>query len=286
MKKIFILSLLLSVFLSGCGESIFEAGSNKETTAAKEDTLDFNFITGNCKPVISHFNSIDGTGAKLNTNETVMFLSALLECGGFSVLNGVSAFGKLESGDMYSVAAAMAGIGNISTSALQGITSYYKKAAVVCTNKKGTETGVENINVDANIATLCGFNGMIGTTLSLSELIAGVSGSTDLTISEQGFQEALTDIVDIDTKANSFFIENPNYTTELTNILDSVITMPDSVSSILGDTTAMVEEYKSQPYDEGTNKVSETKLKAFLKLMQTGTESGIDFDNEDNENDI
>lgn len=285
MKKVFILSLLLSVFLSGCGESIFEAGSNKETAAAKEDTLDFNFITGNCKPVISHFESIDGTGVKLNTNETVMFLSALLECGGFSVLNGVSAFGNLESGDMYSVAAAMAGIGNISTSALQGTTSYYKKASEVCTNKqalsKNSESGSENTYVDVNIATLCGFNGMIGTTLSLTELIAGVTGVETLTISKQGFQEALTGITDLNKSADKFFTNNLTYTTELTNILESVTTMPDSVSSILGDTTAMVDEYKSQLYDN-TGKVSADKLKAFLSVMQSGT----DFDNEDNENDI
>lgn len=268
MAKHILLSLFLIFFIAGCGESVFEAGSNKNTNAAKEDTLDFNFISGNCSPVISHFDNIDSTGALLNNRETIMYLSSLLECGGFNIINGIGAFTENNNGDIYTAAGAMVGLKSVDANTLSLMNTFYVKASKVCQTKLTNNTS--NNTIDPNIAALCGFTGMIGTTLSLTELIAQVSGSTNIEFSEAGYNNALSGI-DINKNMDAFLGQHPEYVDNLSDILDSVSSLPQGVEEIVGDTSAVVEEYKQLLYDENTGKVSKDKLKLFLQEMQSGT---------------
>ncbi len=268
MVKNIILTLFLIFFIAGCGESIFEAGSNKTTNAAKEDTLDFNFIAGNCSPVISHFDSIDSTGALLNIRETIMYLSSLLECGGFNIINGIGAFTENNNGDIYTAAGAMVGLKSVDANTLSIMNAFYIKASKICQTK--LSNNISNNTLDPNIAALCGFTGMIGTTLSLTELIAQVSGSNHIEFSESGYNNALSGI-DINKSMDVFLEEHPEYIENISSILDSVSSLPQGVEEIVGDTSAVVEEYKQLLYDENTGKVSKDKLKLFLQEMQSGT---------------
>lgn len=268
MAKYILLSLFLMVFIAGCGESIFEIGSNKNTNAAKEDTLDFNFIAGNCSPVIAHFDNIDSTGARLSTRETIMYLSALLECGGFNIINGIGAFTENNNGDIYSVTGSMVGLKSVDVNTLNALNQFYIKASKICQTKLSNSMFGDTI--DPNITALCGFTGMIGTTLSLTELIAQVSGSNNIEFSEEGYNNVLSGI-DVNKNVGVFLGENPAFIDNLTGILDSVSSLPEGVASIVGDTSAVVEEYKQMLYDENTGKVSEDKLKAFLQEMQSGS---------------
>lgn len=264
MAKYIFLPLFLMIFISGCGESVFEAVSNKNTYAAQEDTLDYNFIAGNCSSVISHFDNIDSTAALLNNRETFMFLSSLLECGGFNIINGIGAFTENTS-DIYLAAGAMVGLKSVDINKLSYMNTHYVKASKICQNKLTL-----NNQQDKNIAALCGFTGMIGTTLSLSELIAQISGSSNIELSEQGYYNALSG-TNISENLDLFLEQNPEYIDNLSVVLDSVSSIPQSVEEIVGNTSIVVEEYKQLLYDENTKKVSKDKLKLFLQQMQTDT---------------
>lgn len=270
MKKFYCyLFLCLSVlWVYGCGESIYESAGDRKAKEAQQDALDFDFINGNYGKIVDYYNSIDNTAKSLNDRETYMFLNSLLGLGGFNVLNGLDAFTNNQNGsaspDVYSSAGAMIGISNISKEELKVKTSIFNQAVVICNNKGGRDMQGNLVITDENIATLCKFTGLIGTTMNVSGIISNLTTNNSLEISQQGFQKALSN-VDISQNIDSILTQEA--LDLMTDTVNCVLIQNDKLNGVIGDTSSMIDEYKMQLMDN--NKVSKEKLKNLILKFQT-----------------
>lgn len=269
MKKFYgYLFLCLSVlWVYGCGESIYESAGDRTAKEAQQDALDFDFINGNYGKIVDYYNSIDNTAKSLNDRETYMFLNSLLGLGGFNVLNGLDAFANNQNGsaspDVYSSAGAMIGISNISKEELKVKTSIFNQAVVICDNKGIHSNGVFSIS-DENIATLCKFTGLIGTTMNVSGIISNLTTNNSLEISQQGFQNALSN-VNISQNIDSILTQEA--LDLMTATVNCALIQNDKLNGVIGNTSSMIDEYKTQLMDN--NKVSKEKLKNLILSFQT-----------------
>ena len=79
-----VLFLLMFVFLLsfyGCGDSIYSDAADTGTYEAKQDQLDFDFISNNCAPVIDYYNNVDSSGASLTRDQALlMYMEWLQPC--------------------------------------------------------------------------------------------------------------------------------------------------------------------------------------------------------------
>lgn len=267
-----ILYLLLFVFtvsLYGCGESIYSDAADTSAKEAVQDQVDFDFISNNCAPVMSYYNSIDSTGASLSRDDAFKFLSAILYCGGFNVIGGIDMVSKAGTSDVYGVVAAMLGISEVTTENLKSISPYYSKAVNICGTRK-TIAENNNTTLDNSTASICGFAGMIGSAVNVSSLISSIAGDNiSIEISENGFQQALEQI-DINTAVDEFLAnaENDTYLEELTLTLNTAFDSLSSMESLVGGSVDMVNEIKSSLLDEVTNQVSADKLKEYITSIK------------------
>lgn len=275
-----ILYLLLFVFtvsLYGCGESIYSDAADTSAKEAVQDQVDFDFISNNCAPVMSYYNSIDSTGASLSRDDTFKFLSAILYCGGFNVIGGIDMISKTGTSDVYGVVAAMLGVSEVTTENLKSISPYYSKAVNICGTRK-TIAENNNTTLDNSTVSLCGFAGMIGSAVNVSSLISSIAGNNiSIEFSENGFQQALSQI-DINTAVDNFFANTENSSSYIDNLTLSVNTAIDSLTSmesLIGGSVDMVNEIKTSLIDEVTNQVSEDKLKEYLTSIKESQNNNI-----------
>ena len=226
----------------------------------------YDYITGKCAPVVDYYRKIDVTGISLSNREATMYISSLLECGGFNYLNIIKAFeGQI---DYIKTIAYIVGVHDASFQQLDVITKIFDQATTICINR--SVDNATNINsVDHNIATLCSSAGFVGTFINLSELVAGVSNLDNITISAQGFKTALEG-VDINTKLDVFLSENPLFISEITNTMNVFVNLSSKLEKLTGeDLKPLLEKYTSYLYDEN-KKISRERLHNFLTLAQSG----------------
>lgn len=261
-----ILALLLTLIVAGCGDSMYEIGGNKSADVSIEDQVKFDYITGKCAPVVDYYRKIDVTGISLSNREATMYISSLLECGGFNYLNIIKAFeGQI---DYIKTIAYIVGVHDASFQQLDVITKIFDQATTICI-KRSVDNATNINSVDHNIATLCSSAGFVGTFINLSELVAGVSNLDNITISAQGFKTALEG-VDINTKLDVFLSENPLFISEITNTMNVFVNLSSKLEKLTGeDLKPLLEKYTSYLYDEN-KKISRERLHNFLTLAQSG----------------
>ncbi len=272
---LYLLLFFFTVSLYGCGESIYSDVDNTASQEAKQDQLDFDFISNNCAPVMSYYNRIDPTGASLSRDDAFKFLSAILYCGGFNVIGGIDMVSKAGTSDVYGVVAAMLGISEVTSENLKAISPYYLKAVDICGIRK-TIAEDNNTTLNNSTASICGFAGMIGSAVNVSALISSIAGDNiSIEISENGFQQALEQI-DVNTAVDGFLAnaENDSYLEELTLTLNTAIDSLSSMESLVGGSVDMVNEIKSSLLDEVTNQVSAYKLKEYITSIKESQNNG------------
>lgn len=283
MKKSFfyLLVFIMTVSIYGCGDSIYGGVDNNGSHVAKQDQIDFDFISNNCMPVIAHYDSIDPTGAVLSRDDAFKYLSALLYCGGFNIIGGIDMVNKVGTSDVYSVVAAMLGISQVTTSHLSALSPYYVKAVNICS----VRDNISQLNytvLDNSTASICGFAGMIGSAVNVSSLISSIAGNNAaIEFSENGFQTALEQI-DINTAVDNFLsnTENDTYLQDLTLSLDTALDSLSSMESLLGGSAAMVGDIKDILYDNATNQVSIDTLKAYITSIKENSNNDNSSDNQ------
>ena len=91
MKRLYLYFLLIVLisFIYGCGESIYSDVDNNYSAAAKQDQIDFDFISNNCAPVMAYYESVDSTAATLSRDDAFKYLCSVLYCGGFNIIGGI-----------------------------------------------------------------------------------------------------------------------------------------------------------------------------------------------------
>lgn len=274
-KVLYLLLFVFSLCLYGCGESVYSGVDNTGSLEAKQDQIDFDFISNNCTPVMDYYNSIDATGASLSRDDTFKYLCAILYCGGFNVIGGIDMVNKAGTSDVYGVVAAMLGISEVTSENLASIRPYYLKAVDICSIRDALAQD-NNTSLDNSTASVCGFAGMIGSAVSVSSLISSISADNlPIEISETGFQQALEQ-VDINTAVDNFLnnAENEEYIEDLTLSLNTAFDSLSSMEGLLGGSIDMVNEIKSSLLDEVSNQVSADKLKAYITSIKESQDSG------------
>ncbi len=255
MKKFNVFLIVLTLFLyAGCSEM--------ETSSAKQDKLDFQFIKGDYNAVVSHFDNIDKTGKILSDKDAYLYISSILGQGGFNALNGITAFTENGTTDIYATAGAMMGKTSFTKEEIESRLLVFQKAVDICNNRGVLDNGSLVIN-DSNISTLCTFTGMISTSVNLGAVIAQLDPNlANIDLSKTGFQDALAN-VDLNSPEIDKILSD-EYINNLTNVLNCAFTQNDTVNNILGDTAPMLDEYKQQLFDNKTNKVTQDKVKQLI----------------------
>ncbi len=267
-----VLYLLLFVFLFslyGCDENLYSDIDNNGSYAAKQDQLDFEFISNNCAPVMNYYNRVDPTGAVLSRDDAFKFLSAVLYCGGFNIIGGIDMAGKTGTSDVYGIVAAILGISEVTSESLNAISPYYLKSVNICYIRNILAKD-NNTTLDKSTASICGFAGLIDSVINVSLLISSIAGTNiPIEISKNGLQQTLEQI-DVNAAVDEFLAnaENNAYLEELTLALNIAFDSLSSMENILDGSTDMVNEMKDSLLDEVTNQVSADKLKEYITSIK------------------
>lgn len=191
MKKITLLPFitLILVFISGCGESIYEGAADTTTSAAVTDQLDFDLISGSCQSVINYYDSQITSKTVLSDNDLYKYVSALLNCSGFNVVNGIDSIVTNGGSDIYKTAGALMGVTKIDMNTSASLQSSYDKAIKACFDRK-TELLKNNLTLNETNMTLCGLAGMMGSIVNMSAMMLNTSGggASVLELSQTGFE--------------------------------------------------------------------------------------------------
>lgn len=191
MKKITLLPFitLILVFISGCGESIYEGAADTTTSAAVTDQLDFDLISGSCQSVINYYDNQITSKTVLSDNDLYKYVSALLSCSGFNVVNGIDSIVTNGGSDIYKTAGALMGVTKIDMNTSASLQSSYDKAIKACFDRK-TELLKNNLTLNETNMTLCGLAGMMGSIVNMSAMMLNTSGggANILELSQTGFE--------------------------------------------------------------------------------------------------
>lgn len=276
MKRLYsyFLVVVLISFIYGCGESIYSDVDNNYSAAAKQDQIDFDFISNNCAPVMAYYESVDSTAATLSRDDAFKYLCSVLYCGGFNIIGGIDMVEKAGTSDVYRVIASMLNISTVNTETLQSLIPYYSKAVTICDTRDNISR-LDNTTLDTSTASVCGFAGMISSAVNVSSLISSISG-TDIELSEQGFIDALNQ-VDVSTSVDEFLAnaENDEYINNLSDSVNIILDSTSAMENLLGGSTSMVNDIRDNLIDAATGKVTSEKLKSYLLSIQnsSGSES-------------
>ncbi len=191
MKKATLLSFItiILLFFSGCGESIYEGAADKSTSAAVIDQLDFDLIRGTCQSVINHYDSQLSGDIVLSDDDLYKYVSALLSCSGFNVVNGIDSILTNGGSDIYKTAGALMGVNVIDMNLSASLQSSYDKAIKACFDRR-TELLKDNNKLNETNMALCGLAGMMGSIVNMSAMMLNTSGggANTLEFSQTGFE--------------------------------------------------------------------------------------------------
>lgn len=266
---LYMLLFFFVVITYGCEESIYSDVDDTHTQVSKQDKLDFDFVNGKCAPVIAYYDGVDSTGAALSRDDAFKYINAILQCGGFDVMRGVDMINNTNTSDVYDLAASMLGVSSATANVLADMNTYYSKAVNICRVRQ--EIAKRNNTVlDDSTATVCGFAGMVGSVSNISLLVGSITGK-QITISEEGFKEALNGI-DVNSTIDDFLekAENDAYLDNLTEALNTAFDGMTSMEDILSGSESMVNDVKSNLFDEN-DKTSSDKLKSYLESMKNNS---------------
>lgn len=191
MKKVKLLPFItiILLFISGCGESIYDGAADKSTSAAVTDQLDFDLIRGSCQSVINHYDNQVSSNIILNDDDLYKYVSALLSCSGFNIVNGIDSILIDGGSDIYKTAGALMGITVIDMNKSASLQSSYDKAIKVCFDRR-TELEKNNLKLTETNTTLCGLAGMMGSIVNVTAMMLNTSGggANTLELSQTGFE--------------------------------------------------------------------------------------------------
>lgn len=265
MKKILplIMSFILIIFISGCGESMFAAGGNDQSPEAKESIIIKAFMDKDYDKILSLYSNNYST---FSNEDAYNYVSALLGKGGFDILNGIDYFLGSNQGstdDMYSMFYTLIGI-NDTTANSQNLINHAKRffdeAAIVCntvscirlggqftTNPDGTtscsvKAADSTINsLDNNTAFVCSLSGGFGTVTNVSNTVKNLAEKADLNLdgidltSQAGLSEVINQLQTQSNLESTIQQLTDNDIKDLANTLNNLNSNISNLESIVGD---------------------------------------------------
>lgn len=269
----YILSAVLGIpflFLTGCGESIYDGAADTTTNEAVSDQVDFDLIEGRCQPVITYYDDRINSGIVLSDSDIYKYVSAILTCSGFDVIGGIDSILTNGGSDIYMTAGALMGIKFMDMNTATSLQSYYDKAISVCYDRK-VELEKEGLALDKTNTTVCGLAGMMGSIVNMSAMMLNTSGggANLLELSETGFENFANNEIDATLAGQSlgsYVKQKDDFLMMLNNGLTVGEDGADAIGSLMGqnDFGSVLGDLASQLRDSSGN-ITEESLLNYLK---------------------
>ena len=254
------------LFLTGCGESIYEGAADTTTNEAVSDQVDFDLIDGRCQPVISYYDNRINSGIVLTDNDMYKYISAILTCSGFDIIGGIDSILTTGGSDIYMTTGALMGIKLMDMNTATNLQSNYDKAISVCYNRK-IELEKEGLTLDKTNTTVCGLAGLMGSIVNMSAMMLNTSGGGGnlLELSETGFENFTKDEIDATLAAQSlgsYVKQKDDFLMMLNNGLTIGEDGIDAIGSLMGqnDFGNVLGDLTSQLRDSSGNITEESLL--------------------------
>lgn len=264
MKKILplIMSFILIIFISGCGESMFAAGGNDQSPEAKESIIIKAFMDKDYDKILSLYSNNYST---FSNEDAYNYVSALLGKGGFDILNGIDYFLGSNQGstdDMYSMFYTLIGINNTTANSQNVINNakrFFDEAAIVCntvscarlggqiTTNNGTiscsvKAADSTINsLDNNTAFVCSLSGGFGTVTNVSNAVKNLAEKAGLNLdgidltSQAGLSEVINQLQTQSNLESTIQQLTDNDIKDLANTLNNLNSNISNLESIVGN---------------------------------------------------
>lgn len=300
MKKILplIMSFILIIFISGCGESMFAAGGNDQSPEAKESIVIKAFMDKDYDKILSLYSSNYST---FSNEDAYNYVSALLGKGGFDILNGIDYFLGSNQGstnDMYSMFYTLIGINNTtgnSQNLINNAKRFFDEAAIVCNtvscirlggqftfNDDGTtscsvKAADSTINsLDNNTAFVCSLSGGFGTVTNVSNTVKNLADIAGIDIDgiDITSQAGLSEVINKFQTSNKNLEETIKELTDedikdLANTLNNLNSNISNLESIVGDVSE-VDKLFADFKDTGTGDFTTQSVRNGLNTYLTG----------------
>lgn len=265
MKKILplIMSFILIIFISGCGESMFATGGNDKSPEAMESIVIKAFMDKDYDKILSLYSNNYST---FSNEDAYNYVSALLGKGGFDILNGINYFLGSNQGstdDMYSMFYTLIGINNTTANSQNVINNakrFFDEAAIVCNtvscirlggqftyNDDGTtscsvKAADSTINsLDNNTAFVCSLSGGFGTVTNVSNTVKNLAEKAGLNLdgidltSQAGLSEVINQFQTNGNLESTIQQLTDNDIKDLANTLNNLNSNISNLESIVGD---------------------------------------------------
>lgn len=246
---------LLAISLSGCDESIWAGASNKNTSQAITDEIDFAFITGDCQKVVSYYDNIKAHGGSLNSREANMYSNALLACSGFDLVSGIDKIlGSGDTSDIYGTISSIMGTSNVDKGTVDKLKDQYDKVLDNCNSFNP---------LPESMVTTCGLAATSSTVADLADILLGTGVTSNIELTQAGMNKVIEDAKKHGTSiTNSVdsFVSDPSALENLNKNIEYI----EKVSSVVGGSGGGFDEIVSQIKDSKTGKVTAESLKDFI----------------------
>ena len=268
-KYLSVLLIVISVAVTGCGESIYSSAENTNSKEATIDDFDFSFLKNECDVIIERYDESVNSGVILSEDDLYRYISALLACSGFDIIKGLDSILQTGGNDIYETAAAVIGHNVIDINTAMYLQTQYSKAINVCADYKA-ELAKDNISLNNTNLTLCGLAGTMGTVVNLSSMLLNASGggANVIELTKAGLTEFGTQVnPTIVGQGLSSFLKQ--YNLFLAN-LDSGLLLSESAAKVIGDLlgqnsfNSVLSELASSLRDQQTKAITEDSLIKYI----------------------
>lgn len=268
-KYLGVLLIVISIVITGCGESIYSGAENTSSKEAAIDDFDFSFLKNECGTIIERYDAYLHSGVTLSEDDLYRYVSAVLACSGFDIVKGLNSILQTGGNDIYETAAAVIGHKVIDINTAMYMQTQYSKAINICIDYKA-ELAKDNITLNNTNLTLCGLAGTMGTIVNLSAMLLNSSGggANVLELTEAGLTDFGTQVnpTVVGQSLSSFLKQYNLFLADL----DSGLILSEDAAKVLGDLlgqdsfSSVLDELSASLRDPASNAITEDSLIQYI----------------------
>lgn len=268
-KYLCVLLIVISAFITGCGESIYSGAENTTSKEASIDDFDFSFLKNECGVIIERYDSYVNSGVTLTEDDLYKYVSAVLACSGFDIVKGVDSILQTGGTDIYNTAASVIGYKVIDINTAMYLQTQYSKAINICIDYRA-ELAKDNITLNNTNLTLCGLAGTMGSIVNLSSMLLNATGggANVIELTETGLLEFGKQVnATIVGQSLASFLKQYNL---FLSDLDSGLILSEDAAKMLGDLlgqdsfSSVLGELAASLRDSSTNAITEESLISYI----------------------
>lgn len=268
-KYLGVLLIVISMVITGCGESIYSGAENTSSKEAVIDDFDFSFLKNECGAIIERYDEYLHSGVTLNEDDLYRYVSAVLACSGFDIVKGLDSILQTGGNDIYETVAAVIGHKVIDINTAMYLQTHYSKAINICADYR-TELAKDNLTLNNTNLTLCGLAGTIGSVVNLSAMLLNATGggANVLELTEAGLTDFGTQVnpTVVGQSLASFLKQYNLFLADL----DSGLLLSEDAAQVIGDLLGqdsfsnVLGELAASLRDPVTNAITEESLIVYI----------------------